>query len=183
MEDLYSILGVQKTATQDEIKSAYRRLAMKYHPDRNPGDQTAEAKFKDINAAYDVLGDETKRRQYDQQGFYGEQQTYSQQYSAWGQQQDDPFWQWANYGRQNGFNGGQRRTYYYEYENPEKDYTRSDWVSQFLKNTGILIVSIFFIRWCWIIIPIGPVLCLAGIVKGFTGALRSLRGIFARNAK
>ena len=69
MEDLYKVLGVEKTATQDEIKSAYRKLAMKYHPDRNPGDKAAEEKFKSITAAYDVLGDETKRRQYDDYGF------------------------------------------------------------------------------------------------------------------
>ena len=66
--DYYEILGVPRTATADEIKQAYRRLAKKYHPDRNRGDKTAEAKFKEVQSAYDVLGDPDKRRQYDQFG-------------------------------------------------------------------------------------------------------------------
>ena len=67
-QDLYAVLGIAKTASTDEIKKAYRTLAFKYHPDRNPGDKSAEEKFKAINAAYDVLGDETKRSQYDRFG-------------------------------------------------------------------------------------------------------------------
>ena len=63
-QDLYAVLGVAKTASTDDIKKAYRILAFKYHPDRNPGDKNAEEKFKAINAAYDVLGDETKRAHY-----------------------------------------------------------------------------------------------------------------------
>ena len=80
MEDLYAVLGVSKDASQDEIKSAYRKLAMKYHPDRNPGNKEAEEKFKNISAAYDVLGDETKRRSYDSYGAFGSQsqQSYNQ---------------------------------------------------------------------------------------------------------
>lgn len=56
-KDLYEILGVPKTATDEEIKKAYRKLALTYHPDRNRGDQEAEEKFKEINLAYEVLGD------------------------------------------------------------------------------------------------------------------------------
>lgn len=65
-ESFYKILGVPESASQDEIKKAYRKLAKKYHPDKNKGDAKAEAKFKEISEAYDILGDEKKRTQYDQ---------------------------------------------------------------------------------------------------------------------
>ncbi|WP_242918845.1 DnaJ C-terminal domain-containing protein [Pontibacter liquoris] len=67
-KDYYKVLGVAKTASQAEIKKAYRALAKKFHPDKNKGDKAAEEKFKDISEAYEVLGDEEKRKQYDQLG-------------------------------------------------------------------------------------------------------------------
>ncbi len=69
--DYYDVLGVGKSADATEIKKAYRKLAMKYHPDKNQGDKEAEEKFKEINEAYEVLSDETKRRNYDQFGHEG----------------------------------------------------------------------------------------------------------------
>ncbi len=66
--DYYEILGIDRKASQDDIKKAFRKLARKYHPDLNPGDKTAEHKFKEINEAYEVLGDEKKRADYDQFG-------------------------------------------------------------------------------------------------------------------
>jgi DnaJ-class molecular chaperone len=67
-KDYYEVLGVSKTATEDEIKKAYRKLARKHHPDVNPGDKSAEEKFKEINEAYEVLSDADKRKRYDQLG-------------------------------------------------------------------------------------------------------------------
>ena len=69
--DYYEVLGVDKNATEDQIKKAYRKIAIKYHPDRNPGDKNAEEKFKEAAEAYDVLHDPQKRKQYDQFGFDG----------------------------------------------------------------------------------------------------------------
>ena len=67
-KDYYSTLGVAKTATEKEIKQAYRKLARRHHPDVNPGDKSAEGRFKEINEAYEVLGDPAKRRKYDELG-------------------------------------------------------------------------------------------------------------------
>src|SRR5262249_1823730 len=67
--DYYETLGLKREASDDEIKKAYRKLARQYHPDRNPGDKQAEARFKEVQEAYDVLSDKTKRTQYDRFGF------------------------------------------------------------------------------------------------------------------
>jgi len=77
--DYYKLLGVDKNASQEVIKKAYRKLALKYHPDRNPGDKKAEEQFKLINEAYAVLSDKEKRRQYDTFGSAGFHQRFSQE--------------------------------------------------------------------------------------------------------
>ncbi|HVH47233.1 MAG TPA: DnaJ domain-containing protein, partial [Labilithrix sp.] len=69
--DYYEVLGVERTASTDEVRKAYKREALKHHPDRNPGDASAETKFKAVNEAYQVLSDDDKRRIYDQFGHAG----------------------------------------------------------------------------------------------------------------
>lgn len=96
-KDFYSILGVSRSATPDELKKAYRKLAMQYHPDKNPGDKKAEEKFKEISEAYDVLSDTKKREMYNQFGHSG-----SQGFSGAG----GPFGGGAGAGGFGGFGGG-----------------------------------------------------------------------------
>src|SRR5881398_1553334 len=71
--DYYETLGVKRDASEEDIKKAYRKLARQYHPDRNPGDKQAETHFKEVQEAYDVLSDKTKRDQFDRFGFTGPQ--------------------------------------------------------------------------------------------------------------
>src|SRR4030066_673630 len=83
-KNFYDILGLKKDATDKEIKQAFRRLARKHHPDVNPSDKSAEAKFKEINAAYEVLSDKEKRQKYDR---FGDQWQYADQFAKAGAQQ------------------------------------------------------------------------------------------------
>ena len=76
--DYYEVLGVNKNATPDELKKAYRKLALQYHPDRNPGDKEAEEKFKEAAEAYDVLSNPDKKARYDQYGHAGVDGAYGQ---------------------------------------------------------------------------------------------------------
>jgi len=102
-KDYYKILGVNRDASEKEIKQAYRKLARKYHPDVNPGDKSAEAKFKEINGAYEVLSDKDKRKKYD---LYGDQWQYADQFAKAGAQQT-PFWDFSQGGaRSFRFEGG-----------------------------------------------------------------------------
>jgi molecular chaperone DnaJ len=102
-KDYYKILGVNRDASEKEIKQAYRKLARKYHPDVNPGDKSAEAKFKEINEAHEVLSDKEKRKKYD---LYGDQWQYADQFAKAGGQQT-PFWDFSQSGdRSFRFEGG-----------------------------------------------------------------------------
>ncbi|MBO5466449.1 MAG: molecular chaperone DnaJ [Prevotella sp.] len=113
--DYYEVLGVSKDASEDEIKKAYRKIAIKYHPDRNPGNKEAEEKFKEAAEAYDVLHDAQKRQQYDQFGFNGPGAGGFGGFSGASMNMDDIFSMFGDIfgGRAGGFGGfgggGQRR--------------------------------------------------------------------------
>ncbi|MCX8021996.1 MAG: DnaJ domain-containing protein [Syntrophorhabdaceae bacterium] len=134
--DYYEILGVSKNASDDEIKKAYRKLALKYHPDRNPGNKEAEEKFKEISEAYAVLSDPNKRSQYDTLGMGGFHQRHTEEDIFRGFNLGDLF-------KDLGFGGGdifttifgksrprgaRQRTFYQDYGDyitREKDYDKS----------------------------------------------------------
>lgn len=101
-KDYYKVLGVEKTATTDEIKKAYRKLARQYHPDVNPNDTAAEQKFKEANEANEVLSDSEKRQKYDQLG--ADYQRYQQAGAGRGGQAGG--FDWSQYGQGGGFGGG-----------------------------------------------------------------------------
>ncbi len=103
-KDYYKILGVDRSASADDVRKAYRKLAMQYHPDRNPGDKQAEDKFKDINEAYQVLSDSQKRARYDQLG-----SAYSNWQQRGGSPNDFDWSQW--FSGQPGAGGGTRVEY------------------------------------------------------------------------
>ncbi|KAA9332982.1 J domain-containing protein [Hymenobacter busanensis] len=102
-KDYYKVLGVEKNATKDQIKKAYRKLARQYHPDVNPNDAEAERKFKEANEAHEVLSDDEKRKKYDQLG--ADWQRYQQAGAGRGGQGGGGF-DWSQYAGQSGFGGG-----------------------------------------------------------------------------
>jgi len=119
--DYYQVLGVQKDAVKDDIKKAYRKLAIQFHPDKNPGDKASEEKFKEATEAYEVLGDEQKRQAYNQFGFAGVEgmgANAQHEYSTTFQGFEDLFGGFGDFssifgsifGNQGGFAGGERRS-------------------------------------------------------------------------
>lgn len=199
MSNYYETLGVAKTATADEIKKAYRTLAFKYHPDRNPGNAEAEEKFKQISAAYDVLGDEAKRRQYDM-GYSTD--SYSSSSAAGNQQYqrqyqytysnpfgDDNFWEWFNSAQFRSRNQQTQNTnnYYnqYDYSNrtSNEPETKRDYFSMLFLKAIQTFVGFTFFRFSWIIIPFGPIICIGVIVNGISGVIKSLKGLFRSSRK
>ena len=181
MEDYYALLGVSRTATEDEIKKAYRNLVFKYHPDRNPGDKNAEEKFKKINEAYSVLSDPAKKAGYDSGGFNpfenasqsSAQQNYG--YNSW--ESYDPFQEWTNY------NSSRRGYSYYSRKKESEPLGRGEAFGQLMWKIIQILIGFWAIQWSWIIFPIGPILSVAAIVNGFSGASRALKALFKPSKK
>jgi len=182
MKNLYEVLEVSKDASADEIKKAYRKLALKYHPDKNPGDKVAEDKFKEITAAYDVLGDEVKRSQYDQ---FGSTEDYAASNQGYNTQTQDPFWEWFS-SQTNAYNNSQSNyTYYYSnsdtsnssqhyYTRKSKPTSRKAAFSNLIINGLSTILGVFVLQAIWWLLPIGPIIGISVIVKGITGVIKSL---------
>ena len=187
MTDYYEVLGVSKTATADEIKKAYRTLAFKYHPDRNAGNAEAEEKFKQISAAYDVLGDETKRRNYDL-GYSDSYNTYGSQTSnaSYGQYQEDPFYQWFNqaagsqrtYGNYNGWNYTYQRR-----PRQKRNYSKSDWWKMLFSKAAQTFVTLLFFRYAIYLIPFGLFIWLGVMSNGISGVFTAVRGLVRSYSK
>ncbi len=191
MDDLYKVLGVERNASADEIKKAYRSLALKYHPDRNPGDAVAEKKFKEISSAYSVLSDEDKRRQYDLYGSGASSQSsysssYNSSYSTGSgnggfDYTDNPFWQ---------FYSTQGRGQYQDEEKQSREQRTYTWFRQKERpvsrkeGLGMLVsgviqggLCLLALRALLLFFPVN-ILLIVGGVKGFLRAANSLKYIF-----
>lgn len=186
MKDYYEILGVEKTATDEEIKKAYRNLAFKYHPDRNPGNTEAEEKFKQISEAYNVLSDQKKRSEYNSYNSSYYSNSYSNNYAnntqTNGFNNEESFWSWYN----NAGNDSENQ-YYYQSSNTEnfynKKYTKSDYIGLFIRKVLQSVLGLFLFRYLAFIMPFGFIIGVVIIVNGITGAGKALRGIFNADGK
>ena len=182
MSDYYEILGVSKNATTDEIKKAYRSLAFKYHPDRYPCDAVAEEKFKQISAAYDVLGDETKRKNYDLGGYSessytnAANQQYQRQYQYTYQNPfgDENFWQWfGGANRQNETN----KNYNQQYDTQDyKKRTKSSYKSMLFSKSLQTLAALLMFRISFFI-PFGFFICLGVMINGISGIFEAIKGL------
>lgn len=190
MNDLYSVLGVAKTATSDEIKKAYRKLAIKYHPDQNPNDKSAEEKFKEISAAYSILSDDDKRKQYD---LYGSTDTYASNNRSYSTQTQDPFWEWYNQ-QTSAYDNENYSTYYSNFSDfsngnsffnrkSSSPRTKKSAFSKLLESVLSGLVGVFVLRAFWWILPIGPIIGLALLVTGVSGVVSAITAMFKPSSK
>ncbi len=163
MNDYYAILGVTRTATQDEIKKAYRELAFKYHPDRNSGNPGAEERFKKISEAYSVLGDPEKKSRYDLGGFTG------QSTGPRGYEEYNPFegTRWTYYGPFGGSGDWQKPDY--------EQYTKKQAFEMLLRSVLTLLAGTLLLRYSFFFGIFGLLICLSLIGRGFLNTVRAIK--------
>lgn len=168
VKNYYKQLGVPQDATQDQIKKAYRDLAFKYHPDRNPGDSAAEERFKKITDAYSVLGDESKRSQYDLGGFRFDD---SDRNSAGWQQGNGGFgqytWNWTGpfASRPSGYK-------------PEP-MKRRDAYEMLFRSVLALVLGVLLFRFSLFFGIFGLIISVSAITRGLVNSVRAVRLLFS----
>lgn len=178
MHDYYETLNVPRTATQEEIKKAYRDLAFKYHPDRNAGEAAAEERFKRISEAYAVLGDPAKKARYDLGGGTEDRRSPFEGNSPFGGQspygEESPFgrYTWTYYGPFGGsgrWNGSSRG---------EEPLTRREALESLLKNVLVFLAGLLLFRVSYVFGIFGILLCVTAIARGFLNSLKAISLLF-----
>ena len=171
MSDYYEILGLPRDAGQDQIKKAYRELALKYHPDQNPDDLVAEEKFKKLSQAYSVLSDPNKKSQYDLGGYQDESMRQEQWRRAagnpWGYGEENPWgqqtWTWTS-----SQNSGQN-----------SQWTRKEAFELLLRSVLSLLAGVVLFRFSFFFGIFGILICVGAIGRGFMNTLRAIRLLFS----
>jgi molecular chaperone DnaJ len=177
MSDLYQVLGVTRDASPDEIKKAFRELALKYHPDRNPDNPVAEEKFKLINEAYSTLSDPDKKARYDLGGYSSEDPFRRQSETAGAGTGENPYGQytWTWYGG-NPFGAGNDST------GPEyQPYTRRQAFEMLVRSLITFAIGLALFRFSFIFGIFGILICVVAIGRGLMNSLRAIRLLFTSN--
>lgn len=171
MSDYYEILGIPRDAGQDQIKKAYRELALKYHPDRNPDNPVAEEKFKKLSQAYSVLGDPVKKDQYDLGGYQDEGAAQNQ----WRRPSENP---WAAYGQENPW--GQQTWTWTSYNSGQNvQWTRKEAFELLLRSLLSLLAGVVLFRFSFFFGIFGILICLGVIGRGLMNTLRAIKLLFS----